>query len=225
MRRWVPLFLLISGCGSNGEPGLGTAAVHADIGGVVSESLGETHVVVSKMASGVIVQQVENGADYDLIIVGSKGFAARVSGGIERRTLAYGRLAIYGAKHTTLARLLSSDVRIATANPKTAPYGVAAMAAIDATSESKSRRAELIQFDDVRAAKLAVDNGAALVAIVSLTQAKLGPKKYVELGDAVGVESTAIAFTKAGQQILDLLTSSSAQKIWADAGLVPTKPR
>jgi len=128
-------------------------------------------------ASGTLAQQIEAGARPDVFASANVEFVERLAraGFIEAgasRIYAKGRLVVVTAKsHKQLQSLEelndSGFTRIAIANPETAPYGAAAMQAIEAARLSESLKPRLIIAENVRQAYQYVKLGEVDAAFVS----------------------------------------------------------
>jgi molybdate transport system substrate-binding protein len=136
---------------------------------------------VSYGSSGQIVQQAQNGAPFELLLLADASHAARLAAsrpGVERQAYALGRLALVarpGSGITSLdalaAAIRSGRVRrLAIANPAHAPYGVAARAVL--AGMGLADIAPLALGDNVAQALSFVATGAADAGLVALPLAR-----------------------------------------------------
>ncbi len=183
-------------------------------------------VEISFAASGVLRTQAQYGAPFDAIIVAAPDFLDGVTGVASPVSLAHGELAIYGDDPPkSLDGLRRSSGRIAIASPKTAPFGRAAIELLRSQTWFPEAEARLAILADVRQAKVAVDTGAAEFALVSLTQAKEGPKAFTRLGPHPSLALTALALNSGrAERFLDWLREPAQQAEFAEAGLRPAAP-
>jgi molybdate transport system substrate-binding protein len=135
-------------------------------------------------STGLLTQQIENGAPYDLFLSANAGYIQRlleqdlvVEDSVE--LYAYGRLVIAvnrgsGVQASSLPDLLSPQVRnIAIANPDHAPYGLAARQALESAGLWDSLQDRLVLGDNVRQALQYVQSGDAQVGLVAMSIASV----------------------------------------------------
>lgn len=84
----------------------------------------EVTIVISAAASGTHYQQIQHGAPFDLFLSADSEFPELLKDRGDIITYAYGKLALASKKSIEIKDL--NNYRLATANPKTAPYGEAA---------------------------------------------------------------------------------------------------
>ncbi|HEX4899912.1 MAG TPA: molybdate ABC transporter substrate-binding protein [Pyrinomonadaceae bacterium] len=163
-----------------------TVAAAADLGpafdeiGRAFEAESRTKVIFSFGSTGMLTQQIENGAPMDVFAAADvsyidqlerKGFI--VSG--TRAIYALGRITIWTRKTAALkpqqlAELTRPEVkRIAIANPGHAPYGLAARQALEAAGVWDEVKPKLIYGDNIRQALQFAQTGNVDVAIVALS--------------------------------------------------------
>jgi molybdate transport system substrate-binding protein len=135
-------------------------------------------------STGLLTQQIENGAPYDLFLSANAGYIQRlleqdlvVEDSVE--LYAYGRLVIAvnrgsGVQASSLPDLLSPQIRnIAIANPDHAPYGLAARQALESAGLWDSLQDRLVLGDNVRQALQYVQSGDAQVGLVTMSIASV----------------------------------------------------
>lgn len=133
-------------------------------------------------SSGKLYAQIENGAPFDVLLSGdaerpeqleAKGLTVAGS----RFTYALGRLVLWSADPALRGRdcrqaLIDIDFRhVAIANPKTAPYGVAAVAVLDRLNLGLKRLGILVvQGENIAQTMQFVASGSAQLGFVALSQ-------------------------------------------------------
>jgi molybdate transport system substrate-binding protein len=148
-------------------------------------------------SSGSFYAQIENGAPFDLFLSADAEYARRLAAkGLadgEPFLYAVGRIALWVPTSSTLdlgalglRALLDPSVRkVAIANPRHAPYGRAAEAAMRSLDVYDGAREKLVLGENVAQAAQFVQSGAADAGIVALSLA-LAPQmrsagRYVEI--------------------------------------------
>lgn len=138
-------------------------------------------VTISSGSTGKLYAQIVNGAPYDVFLAANSREPARLEkDGIalagSRFTYARGKLALWypagDAQQAGFKQLLSSRVfsRLALANPKTAPYGAAAMSVLQKLGLAKTLRGKILRGENVSQAFQYIDSGAADLGFVALSQ-------------------------------------------------------
>lgn len=142
--------------------------------------------VVSSGSSGKLYAQIRNGAPFDVFfsadaarpgLLEKEGLAVQGS----RFTYAVGRLTLWGGGSSVLegngkSMLLSNDVRhVAIANPKTAPYGIAAKEALQSLGLWEQVQDRLVRGENIGQTFHFVFSENAQLGFVALSQV-LGPK-------------------------------------------------
>jgi molybdate transport system substrate-binding protein len=124
-------------------------------------------------ASAMLAQQIENGAPYDVFLSANAQFADRLasSGKLgQPASYASGRLALLwrDGKHHSVNELTGNSVRfIALANPKLAPYGVAAQQALEHAGLWSKIKAKVVYGENVRQTLQLFDSGNADAVVTS----------------------------------------------------------
>ncbi|KGM09013.1 molybdate ABC transporter substrate-binding protein [Cellulomonas carbonis] len=151
-------------------------------------------------SSGTLLQQVRNGAPYDLYLAADVAYARLLADeGLATDdgvfTYATARLAVWVPAATDrvagLDALLHPEVRtVAVANPRHAPYGAAAVAAIDDAGLTSAVEAKLVLGESTaQAAEMAAAGhaDAAVVALsVVLADARAQDGSWAEVPPAAG---------------------------------------
>lgn len=196
LRRAGPLLALLWGLGCLGAGGPEPLVV-ASAGSLkpAFEELGERFhaatgvpVVLHFAASGVLAQQIAEGAPADVFASASRRYVQELEalGRLEpgtRAVYALGRLALWARADAPfplrgLRDLLDPRVRrVALPNPRLAPYGVAAREALRRAGLWEALRPKLVMGEDVRQAFQYAATGNADAALVSLSLALSEPGK------------------------------------------------
>lgn len=139
-------------------------------------------VALSFAASGILTRQVREGAPFDLLATASPRYIDELSRldllvPRSRLVFARGQLALYSLAGedgaalpgaTPLSLLLGPRVRrIALANPEHAPYGAAALLALQGAGLLPALQGKLVFAENVRQALRFAETGAADVALVA----------------------------------------------------------
>ena len=169
-------------------------------------------------STGQLVQQIENGAPFDLVAAANmsyidqlvdKGLAIRESGALYARgriVLAVNRKS--GAQAIKLEDLLSDTIkRIAIANPEHAPYGLAAKQALQTLGLWDNLQSKLVYGENVRQALQFVQTGDAEVGIISLSVANVPEITWTLIDESLHSPL---------DQALAVLTSSKNPKLAED---------
>ncbi len=134
--------------------------------------------VVSYGSTGKLYAQIQNGAPFDIFLAADQQRPQRVHQaglGQAPKTYAIGRLVLWSRDPGLIAG--DSDVlargnfsRVAIANPKTAPYGAAAMQIIEALGHAQRLAAKLVRGDNIAQAYQFVMSGNAQLGFVAASQ-------------------------------------------------------
>jgi molybdate transport system substrate-binding protein len=147
-------------------------------------------------STGLLYAQVRNGAPFDILLAADQlrprqlaydGFGA----GENVFTYAVGRLALWSADadrvdEQTLSDLSAEPIRwLAIAEPKIAPYGVAAQQTLEHLGAWETLQSRLVKGQNVAQAFAMADTGNAELGFVSLAQvlARGGSSSYVIVPD------------------------------------------
>ena len=187
-------------------------------------------VTFVNQASAMLAQQIENGAPYDVFLSANAQFVDRLvaSGKLNRGAKAYasGRVAILwrDGKAHSIKELTSDRVRfIALANPKLAPYGVAAQEALEHERLWEKLQPKIVYGENVRQALQLFDSGNADVVLtsdglVSERKPQLIPTEWhTPIVQKAGVVS-ASGKQKEANLFLQFLLGKEAQAIFARHG-------
>lgn len=154
-----------------------------DIADLYEQQTGRKVILVFG-STGQLVQQIENGASFDLVASANIEYIDRlVNQGLaisdSADLYARGRIVLAvnkkaGIQAVTLEDLLSDDIQfIAIANPEHAPYGLAAKQALESLGLWEKLQQKLVYGENVRQALQFVQTGDAEAGIISLSVANV----------------------------------------------------
>ena len=194
---------------------------------------------LSAASTGVLYAQIRHGAPFDLF------FAADVSRPQQleqqklvlansRQTYASGVLVLYAKQNLSAAELLSTEKvlakwqgKIAIANPKLAPYGMAAkqvLAALGRWTEAEQNRL-LVRGNSVAHAVQFVETGNVKLGFVGLAQVKQQKGRYwpVEPHLYKGIEQQLVVLKRTKQPktalaLVDWIMAPAQQQLIQSAG-------
>ena len=251
MRLCVLLGCVVALAGSVRAADQITVAAAADLNYAFTEMAARfekatgTKVVVSVGSSGNLFSQIEKGAPFDLFFSADEEYpkklaAAGVVDGATVRTYAIGHLVLWVPNSVALdpaalkMELLThpSIAHIALANPQHAPYGRAAMAALEHYGLKEATSGKLVFGESVSQAAQFAQSGNAQAGLIALSLAEspamasagkyweVPVDAYPELRQAAGVV-TASKNKKSAQAFLDFVLCAEGQVILQTFGLTP----
>lgn len=205
-------------------------------------------VTISFGASGNLYSQIESGAPFDLFFSADADYpkklaAASLVDSKSIRAYAVGHLVLWVPKQSPLdPQKLKMDLltdssvqRIAIANPQHAPYGRAAMAAIEHYGLKDKVGGKLVYGENISQAAQFVQSGNAQAGLIALSLAvspamkdtgkywELPPDAYPELQQTAAIVS-ASKHKSAAQAFLDFVTSSAGAALLRQYGFHTEKP-
>ncbi|MFT7289245.1 MAG: molybdate transport system substrate-binding protein [Halieaceae bacterium] len=139
------------------------------LGTTFTEKTG-TQVLISSASTGVLAAQLRGGAPFDLLLAADrKRPDALAAGGFTlgpARCYTEGTLVLLGASSLEAA-LANSQLSIAIANPRSAPYGIAARAVLARAGFAGPDQRRVVMGSNVRQAFQFFQSGAADLAMVA----------------------------------------------------------
>jgi molybdate transport system substrate-binding protein len=194
-------------------------------------------------ASGSLVAQIMHGAPYDVFLSADRDYAEKLikAGGAVPTSLkafATGRLVLWttrpGVPVTTVEALITYPTvrKVAVANPKTAPYGRAAVQALNKLGLFAAAGPKLVQGENISQAAQFVETGNADAGFVAMSLVlspqlrtrgrwlEIAPDLYDALTQAA-VITTHGAANSAAQDYLAFLGSREAGRILERFGYRP----
>jgi molybdate transport system substrate-binding protein len=247
MKKIFSLMLLIALVGSACAEQITVAAAAdlnyamKDLAARFEKSSGHT-VSLSFGASGNLYSQIQSGAPYDLFFSADADYPAKLAavGKIDSasvRTYAIGRLVLWVPSSSKLdPQQLKMDLildpairKIAIANPEHAPYGRAAIAALDHFQFAGLVKDKLVLGENVSQAAQFVQSGNAQAGLIPLSLALSPPMKaagkywqlpddsYPDMQQAAGILSSS-KHKQAAKAFLDFVGSPEGAAVLQQYG-------
>ncbi len=213
------------------------APILDELGQIYEDETGET-VVFSYGSTGNLAQQIRNGAPFDLF---ASADALRVDELIaeglldeeSRLAFAQGVLILVVSPELGLALNSVEDLAnpiirdVAIANPRHAPYGMAAAQALLRTGVEIEVLPKLVYGESVRQAGLLVQTGNTDAGLIALSIAKsmdlqgseLSQELYDPIQHVVAIHSDTPLLQEA-ERFLKFLSSPEAQAVYEKSGLI-----
>jgi molybdate transport system substrate-binding protein len=218
-----------------------------DLAGRFTQASG-TEVRLSFGASGNLFSQIQNGAPFDVFFSADADYPKNLAdGGLvdakSLRTYAIGHLVLWVPKSSPLdPQALKMDLlakpevkRIAIANPQHAPYGRAAMAALEHFGLKGKSASKLVKGENISQAAQFAQSGNAQAGLIALSLAlsptmrdsgrywELPADAYPELKQVAAIVSSS-KHKAAAQAFLDYVTSPEARGILQQYGFGTPQP-
>jgi len=250
MRRAWLLICLATLSGSLAAQSISVAAA-ADLNFALNElaqkfqTSSGTRVTLSFGASGNLFSQIQAGAPFDIFFSADEEYPRKLvsAGALDAdsvRIYAVGHLVLWVPNSVPLdpnslqMPLLARPeiARIAIANPQHAPYGRAAMAALEHYGLKDKLSGKLVFGESVSQAAQFVQSGNAQAGLIALSLARspamvnagkyweIPQDAYPELRQAVGITSRS-SNKKAAQTFLDFVSSTEGAATLRKYGLTP----
>ena len=205
----------------------------------IADSFSQQHphrVVISSGSTGKLYAQIAHGAPYEIFLAADaerpqrlerEGFGVKDS----RYTYARGRLALWSrdARRVDAAgNVLKAGgvTHLAMANPRTAPYGLAAKQALEHLGVWQTWQPRIVQGEDIGQVLQFVDSGAAELGFVAYAQVKqrgagsywLVPQAYHTPLEQQVVLLQRGARAPAALAFMQYLRSTEVRRLIEDAG-------
>ena len=182
-------------------------------------------VVISSASTGVLATQLRNGAPFDVLLAADESRPrALVEEGLSldgAHCYARGSLVLLGTDDMTTA-LGSTEMSIAIANPRSAPYGAAALAVLHREGVAGPQTRRVVMGSNVQQAYQFWSSGATDLALVARS---LSPGRGLAVpGDwHAPIDQYAIVSAKSrqparAQQFLTALVNPGSRKLLTDFG-------
>ncbi len=228
-----------------------TVAAAADLNYALKDLAGQfesktgNKVTLSFGASGNLYSQIQSGAPFDLFFSADEDYPKKLAGAAladasSLRIYAFGHLVLWVPNQSPLdpeklqMELLTQPAvtRVAIANPQHAPYGRAAMAAIEHYGLKSKVEGKLVFGENISQTAQFVQSGNAQAGLIALSLAKspamqtagrfwmLPSGSYPELKQAVVIVSTS-QHKKTAQAFLDFVLSPEGSAVLQKYGLTP----
>ncbi len=203
----------------------------AELGAAFEKETG-TRVAFNFGPSGMLAQQIAQGAPVDLFAAANREYVQELAArGViipaTVRVYARGQIVIWArpdAVHT-IHDLARPDIRrVAIANPEHAPYGIAAREALTRAGVWQSVQPKLVLAENVQQAKQYVETGNVDAAIIARSLAAtdrrallVPPELYRPLEQTLGVVKTS-RHEKAARAFADYITSLAGRAVLSRYG-------
>lgn len=195
-------------------------------------------------ASAALTTQIQNGAPFDLFLAANldypqKLIAAGLAPGPAPLTYARGTLVLWTRNDSHLTPSLDllrnpALKRLAIANPDRAPYGKAAVAALQKLGLYNTLKPRFVTAENIAQTAQFVDSGNADAGLISLTSAKTprlaasGTAFVIPSGLYPPMDQGAVLISSstqhpAAQKFLDFLMSAPIQQQLHHSGLTPAR--
>ncbi len=213
------------------------APILDELGEIYEAETGEV-VVFSYGSSGNLAQQIRNGAPFDLFASADalrvdELIAEGLMDGESRLAFAQGVLVLVGAPELRLSLEFVEDLAnpivrdVAIANPRHAPYGMAAAQALLRTGVEITVLPKLVYGESVRQAGLLVQTGNTDAGLIALSIAKsldlhgseLPQDLYDPIQHVVAIHSHT-PLPEEAARFLQFLSSPEAQALYQKSGLI-----
>jgi len=204
-------------------------------------------VAISYGSSGNFRAQIENGAPFDLFFSADAQYPQQLvtAGVADGQTLvmyAQGHVVLWAPAGENLhlaergfEALRDSRVRkIAIAHPEHAPYGRAAVAALQKAGMYEALKGKLVYGENISQAAQFAQSGSAQVGIIALSltfaESMKGGERWEIPGNyypplhQAAVMINASSNRAAAKAFLEFIKSKEGQKILSNYGLTPEKP-
>lgn len=210
------------------------------------------HAEATYKASAALTTQIVNGAPFDVFLSANLGYPQKlIAAGLAQGlgdgttgtpiTYAMGTLVLWARNDSHLPQLSMDVLRspgvktIAIANPERAPYGKAAMAALEKSGVLKDVKSKLVTAENIAQTAQFVDSGNATAGFLSMTSASTPQLKkdghffVVPASLYAPIEQGAVLITNAphrveGKKFLVYLMSTPVQQGMRQYGLKPSRP-
>lgn len=194
---------------------------------------------ISAGATGKLYAQIENGAPFEVFLSADsktpkKLVDAQLAVADSQFTYALGKLVLWSSTKDSIdaqGEVLKKNEfkHLAIANPKTAPYGAAALEVLEHLGLTKTLEAKLVQGENISQTYDFVSTGNADLGFVAWSQVekdgvlKDGSVWQVPEDLYKPIQQDAVLLTKgkdntAAKALLDFLKTPEAQKLITDAG-------
>ncbi len=217
-------------------------AVASNFQGVVKELAARfqqetgNKVTVSYGSTGTLYNQITHGAPFDVFLSADQRRPALLAKNNltdgEPQPYAYGRLVFWqpGNPQPTYESIKGWSGRLAIANPKTAPYGLAAEQVMESMGVWRQKQSQLVRGANILQAWQFVSTGSAKAGFVALSQLKSDKVKngYLvidkNLYQPIRQDAVVLAHSRhkaVAHQFVDFLRAKEQQQKIEDLGYFP----
>lgn len=186
------------------------------------------HVVISSASTGVLAAQMRRGAPFDLLLAADRARPQALvddgSSPAPAQCYALGSLVLLGADSLDAA-LSDPSKSIAIANPRSAPYGAAAMAVLAREDFAAASKRRVLRGSNVQQALQFYTSGGADLALVARSLSPNSglaiPLEWHPRIEQYAVLNARSQNAQSAQAFLDYLTGPSAAPALASFGYQP----
>lgn len=179
------------------------------------------HILLSSASTGVLANQVSHGAPFDLFFSADSETPKKLLAtgtGASSACYALGQMSLVGGDFQALQNL---DLTLAIANPKTAPYGRAAMEILSRPELNLADRGNLVRGTNVLQAFGFWRAGAADLALVARSLAPGGQSIQPDWHQPLQQDLLVLQQSPALTAYLQWLGSDTVRQMIIDAGYLP----
>jgi molybdate transport system substrate-binding protein len=184
-------------------------------------------VQISSASTGVLTAQIRRGAPFDVLLAADQARPQSLvddgSSPAPARCYAQGSLVLLGAD--SFSALADADNSVAIANPRSAPYGMAALAVLEREDFAGAKQRRLIQGSNVQQAmQFFISGGADLALVARSLSPSLGlpiPKEWHPPIEQYAVLNGRSEHLPQARAFLDYLQSSAAIDVLTRFGYDP----
>ena len=193
---------------------------------------GAGEITFSFASSGQLEQQIRRGAPFDVYVPAAHAFSQSLErdGFVEGQVqlFALGRLAAWSRQFEleSLEELREDRIRrVAVANPRFAPYGVAAQEALQASGLWQALQSKLVYGESVAHSFQMAETGNAEVALVALALVQDAGRPYLPIEQSLHrpIEQTAVILKSSknkqlAKAFVEFLSTAEARRILEEYG-------
>lgn len=206
----------------------------------------EPQIIISSASSGVLYAQILRGAPFQLffsanttypekLVASGYGVANTLSTYAIGKVVLMSRYESDGLNGKSPKEILTKAKRIAIANPRSAPYGIAAMEALENLGVAKESQKKLVMGNNIAQAWQFFHSRNADVVIVAESLVYYSMKEQQQGVVTIDLSSYLKHPVRQGlvaikpvlplaQEFLDFMTTSVAEKIITEAGYLLPRP-
>ncbi|MEH6586947.1 MAG: molybdate ABC transporter substrate-binding protein [Halioglobus sp.] len=181
----------------------------------------DQQILLSSASTGVLASQVSYGAPFDLFFSADSETPKKLLAtgtGVSSACYALGQMSLVGGDFLALQ---NSDLTLAIANPKTAPYGRAAMEILSRPELNLADRGNLVRGTNVLQAFGFWRAGAADLALVARSLAPEGQPIQPDWHQPLQQDLLVLQQSPALTAYLQWLGSDTVRQMIIDAGYLP----
>jgi molybdate transport system substrate-binding protein len=248
MRKYLPLFIFLALLSACGQPAADTQSIYVAVAAnmqfamkdLASAFQGKTGIACELItgSSGKLTAQIKQGAPFDVFVSANMMYPEEVQksglAAAPPRVYAYGKLVLWSMKEglePSIELLADPSIHhIALANPKTAPYGAAALEALTKYQLLGQLKGKLVYGESIAQTSQYISAGAVELGFTALSVV-LSPEwkdkgkwtlidtgLYAPIGQGVVVVKRENGREEAAMQFQEFLFSEEAGEILKEYG-------